>query len=339
MKTKLDLIKIMWLSILLMVGLWVCPVTAISAEQPVVLKIAHQGFPPHVFINATSGHWAELIKERTNGEVELKMFYDTLAKGPGILTAAQQGVADGYVVISTFLTGQVKALNPLEIEVNAAPDRYPELVKAIRPVMERIFVEQGLKYCGSMYSYDSVCYTNTKKHYHVPDDFKGLKIRQPGLWGQKRIKIWGATPVTILPPELYTSAQRGIIDGVGAINMLVDVFKLYEVMPYITEMPNSMGAVVVFGLNMDRFNKLDEKYQQIILQSAKEAELFSYDYGHKQEIELKQKLMKVGKYYVQTPEEYNAFLDISRTLIPEIREFSGPLGSELMDIVQEVKQK
>jgi TRAP-type C4-dicarboxylate transport system substrate-binding protein len=313
--------------------------TALAEQQPIVLKIAHQGFPPHVFINATSSHWGKLVKERTNGEVELKFFYDTLAKGPGILTAAQQGVADGYTVVSSFLSGRVKALNAFEINVNAAPDQYPEVVSAIRPVMDKILAEQGLKHCGSIYSYKSVVYTHKSKHYHKPDDFKGTKLRLPGLWGQKQLKIWGGSPVMILPPEIYTSAQRGIIDGVVTINMLVDVFKLYEVTPYITEMPNSMGAYVIFGLNMNTFNKLNKKHQDIIIQAGKDAELFSYDYGRKQEDELQQKLSEVGKYYVQTAQEYQAFVDIAQTLVPEVREYSGPLGQELMDAIQKVKQK
>ena len=310
---------------------------SLAEQQPIVLKIAHQGFPPHVFINATTNHWAKLIKERTNGEVELKMYYDTLAKGPGILTAAQQGVADGITVVSSFLSGRVKALNALEIFVNAAPDRYLEVSEAIRPVMDKIFAEQNIKYCGVMYSYKSIVFTNKSKHFHKPQDFKGQKLRAPGLWMQKQIKKWGGTTVMILPPEIYSSAQRGIIDGVVTINMLVDVLKLYEVTPYITEMPNSMGAFVLFGLNLDKFKQLDKKYQDIIVQAGKDAEAGSWEYGRKQESELQQKLSELGKYYVQTPEEYKAFVDIAQTLVPEVRKHSGPLGQELMDTIQKVK--
>jgi len=141
----------------------------------------------------------------------------------------------------------------------------------------------------------------------------------------------------ILPPEMYTSLQRGVIDGVQTINMLIDVFKLYEVSPYITEMPNSMGGFEMVGLNMDAFNKLEKNYQDIILEAAKEAELFSFEYGRKEEDEIQEKLTKVAKYYVQTPEEYKAFVDATSPLIPEVREYSGPLGRELMDTIQKIK--
>jgi len=313
--------------------------TALAAQKPIVLKIAHQGFPPYVFINATTSHWAKLIKERTNGAVELKFYYDTLAKGPGILAAAQQGVADGFACISSFLTGRVRPLNVLELYVNGAAGRYPEVVEAIRPTMDKIFAQQDIKYCGSIYSYKSVTYTHSNRHFHKPDDLKGQKIRLPGMWGSKLLKMWGATPMMILPPELYTSAQRGIIDSVGTINMLIDVFKLYEVHKYITEFPNSMGAVTIIGLNMNAFEKLDKKYQEIILQAGKEAEAFSWEYGRKQEDELQQKLKKLTNYYVQTPEEYKVFLDSIWPIVPEARKHSGPLGEELMDIIQKTKKQ
>ena len=311
-----------------------------AADKPIVLKIAHQGFPPHVFLVQTTLHWAKLIKERTNGEVELKFFYDTIAKGPGILTAAQQGVADGYTVVGSFLTGRIKALNVLEIYVNAAPDKYLEVIKATRPVMDKIFAQQSLQHCGAMYTYKSVTYTHHSRHYKKPDDFKGQKIRLPGLWSQKLLKMYGATPMMILPPELYTSAQRKIIDSVGTINMLIDVFKLYEVHKYITEMPNSMGQYVFYGLNGNTFNKLDKKYQDIIIQAGKDAEVWSYHYGCKQEDELEKKLAGLTDYYVQSPEEYKFFVDnYGWKVAPEARKHSGPLGAELMDVIQKVKNQ
>lgn len=151
--------------------------------------------------------------------------------------------------------------------------------------------------------------------------------------------MWGATPMMILPPELYTSAQRKIIDSVLTINMLIDVFKLYEVHKYITEFPNSMGAYVVFGLNMNVFNKLDKKYQEIILQAGKDAELFSWDYGRKQEDELQKKLAGLTDYYVLTPEEYKVFQDFFSKISPEVSKHSGPLGQELMDVILKVKNQ
>jgi TRAP-type transport system periplasmic protein len=338
MKELLNFKKLSLTFVLIALGLLVGLNTSWAQKKPIELKISHQAFPPDTFFTASTLHWAKLIKERTNGEVELKFFYDTLGKGPGIFSAAQEGVADGFTLMAGFITNRVKALNILENDMWAAPNKYPEVVKAIRPVMNKIFAEQGLQYVGAIYTYSAVVYTHHSRFFKKPDDFKGQKIRQTGMWGTKELTAYGGVPVNVLPPELYTSAQRKIVDGICTINMLTDSFKLYEVQKYITEFPESMGQLVCFGLNMDVFNKLDKKTQDIIIQAGKEAETFSWDYGRKEENALRQKLSKLMNYYILTPEENKVFDAIADKLAPEVLAYSGPLGKELADAITKVKK-
>lgn len=45
-----------------------------------------------------------------------------------------------------------------------------------------------------------------------PEDFKGLKIRMPGLGGEVARKL-GATPVSVAPAEILTALQTGMVDA------------------------------------------------------------------------------------------------------------------------------
>jgi TRAP-type C4-dicarboxylate transport system substrate-binding protein len=325
--------------LLVVLGLMVGFNKAWAQKKPIVLKISHQAFPMETFIPATTAHWAKLVKERTKGEVEMQFFYDTLGKGPAILTSAQQGVADGFSCVSSLLTTRVKALNVMEVDTYAVPEKYPQLVKAIRPVMEKIFAEQGLQYAGAMYTYAGVVYTHHSRFFKKPEDFKGQKLRMPGSWLTKIVAdYYGGVPVNILPPEMYSSAQRKIIDGVATIIMLVDAFKLYEVQKYITEMPGANGTLVCYGLNMDVFKKLDKNVQDIIIQAGKDAEAFSWDYGRKEEETLRKKLSKVMNYHVLTAEEFKPFEAINEKVAPEVVTYSGPLGKELAEAIMKVKK-
>lgn len=45
-----------------------------------------------------------------------------------------------------------------------------------------------------------------------PEDFKGLKIRMPGLGGEVARKL-GATPVSLPPAEILTALQTGLVDA------------------------------------------------------------------------------------------------------------------------------
>ncbi|MBI4768629.1 MAG: TRAP transporter substrate-binding protein DctP [Deltaproteobacteria bacterium] len=324
--------------LLVALGMMVGFSTSWAQKKPIELKISHQAFPPNTFMVASSAHWAKLIKERTNGEVELKFFYDTLGKGPGIMSAAQEGIADGFVCINSLITTRVKALNVSEIATFTAADKYLQNVKAIRPVMNKIYDEQGIQYVGSIFSYSDLAYTHQNRFLNNLDAFKGQKIRQIGMWATKVLIGYGGVPVNVMPPELYAAAQRGIVDGVCTINMLVDAFKLYEVQKYNTIFPGKMTPYASVGLNKAVFNKLDKKTQDIIIQAGIEAEAYSWDYGRKEEAALQQKLSKLMKYHILTPEEMKPFEAIIDKLAPEVIEYSGPLGKELAEALLKVKK-
>ena len=310
---------------------------ALAQDKPIVLKMAHQAFPPTSFMCMTSNYWADLIKEGTKGAVEVKIFYDTIARGPKALSATQEGVADALQVVSSFITGRIKDLNPIELLGSYNPNHFPETAQAIRPVMTKIFEQQDLKYLGVYYTYASVTYASNKHHYRTPADFKGQKVRTVGRWNTEQQKAWGATPATILPPELYSSMQRGIIDGVGTILELVALLKLYEVGPYVTELgPVGCGALVTLSMNLKKFNSLKKEHQDVIVEAGKKAELYSFEYGRKMEEDLRKKVGAQAKYLRLTIEETRPFLEATKPLKAEMRDYVGPLGKEFMDVLDKV---
>jgi TRAP-type C4-dicarboxylate transport system substrate-binding protein len=65
------------------------------------------------------------------------------------------------------------------------------------------------------------------------DDLKGKKIRVVSEAEGQFLKALGAVPVTVMFPELYSSFERGVIDGMTFYHMgLVDM-KFYEVTKYV----------------------------------------------------------------------------------------------------------
>ena len=325
---------------LLLFSLVVFHSPVLAQDKPIVLKMAHQAFPPTSFMPMTSKYWAQQVKEGTKGAVEVKIFYDTIAKGPEALSATQEGVADALQIVSSFISGRIKDIAPLEILGSYNPELFPETAQAIRPVMTKIFEKQNLKYLGVYYTYASLTWASNKKHYRTPADLKGQKVRIPGRWHTESGKFWGATPVMILPPELYSSMQRGIIDGVGTILELVGLLKLYEPGQYVTEWgPTGCGSLVSISMNLDKFNSLKKEYQDVIVEAGKKAELYSFDYGRKMEEELRKEMAAKAKYVRLTLEETQPFLDSVKPLQKEMKEYVSPLGLEFMDVLQKVLQQ
>ncbi len=98
----------------------------------------------------------------------------------------------------------------------------------------------------------------------------GMKIRALPSYN-KIVGNLGATAVVIPFGELYSSAEKGVIDGlvwptVGAVG-----FKFHEVTPYLAE--PAFGTVsYLIMMNLDKWNALDTDMQKTLLEAGHKLE-------------------------------------------------------------------
>ncbi|NMD51453.1 TRAP transporter substrate-binding protein [Shewanella sp. DNRA4] len=101
-------------------------------------------------------------------------------------------------------------------------------------------------------------------------DFKGLKIRMPGLGGEV-LKRVGAVPVNMPGRELYGALQTGSIDAaewVGPVNDLA--FGLHKVAKYYYYPGwHEPGSNMEFLINKDAFENLPKDLQAIVKTAAR----------------------------------------------------------------------
>jgi len=313
--------------------------TSVFAADRITLKFACQNLAPVDTQLMTVKKIAALVKERSGGRIDVKVYPGTIADGPALLGAAQEGVADLMGVVTNFISARVPAFAPIEW-LGAYPaegDKFLKVAQSIRPVMNKILDEQGLTYLGCQYSFSGFYMITRKKHILTLSDFKGAKLRVPGMWLNKQYKAFGASPIMILPPELYSSLQRGVIDGVATIGSLVVGLKLYEAAPYITEMQDASASLVVYTANTKKFSKLSPADQDLIKQAVIDGEKYSAEYGQKIETDMRQLLKTKAKYVALSDAQRKAILDARGNIKQELLEYSGPLGRELMSAFESVK--
>ncbi len=110
------------------------------------------------------------------------------------------------------------------------------------------------------------------KEINSIDDFKGLKMRMPGLGGEV-IKRAGATPVSLPGGEIFPSLQSGAIDAtewVGPYNDLA--FGFYKIAKYYYWPGwHEPGTVLECFVNKDAFYGLPKDLQAIVTAAMKEA--------------------------------------------------------------------
>ncbi|MDQ7784405.1 MAG: TRAP transporter substrate-binding protein DctP [Desulfomonilaceae bacterium] len=323
-----------------LVGIALLSCESLAADKPIELKMNIQRFPPDSTFTKTANHWAEMVRKATEGKIEIKIFLETLAKGPDSFSAAQQGgIVDITQLVCSFISPRVKGVAALELPGAYPADRFPEVAEKIRPVMSKIMDAQGIKYLGVQYTDSALVVASRKKHYVKPEDMKGEKIRIPGMWMTKALEVWGASPTMILPPEMYNAMQTGVVDACGSILDLVALLKLYEVGPYVTEWPNTTIAMMMFGMNKNKFNGLDKNYQEILLKTAKEAERFSFEYGVEKEKKTWDLISPNIKRRALTKEEVQVWMKSVLPVYKDARSYSGPEGNQLIDIFDEMMNR
>ncbi|MGB0694123.1 MAG: TRAP transporter substrate-binding protein [Rhodospirillaceae bacterium] len=107
------------------------------------------------------------------------------------------------------------------------------------------------------------------KEINSLEDFKGLKIRMPGLGGEVLRKI-GAAAVSLPGGEIFPSLQSGAIDAtewVGPWNDLA--FGFYKVAKfYYYPGFHEPGTALSLGINLDVWNSMSSEEQAIVSAAA-----------------------------------------------------------------------
>ncbi len=129
----------------------------------------------------------------------------------------------------------------------------------------------GVKIIGwGFYGY-AKSYVNTKHDIKVPSDLKGLKMRSEGHLSAEFLKSQGAIPVAVDSSEVYTSLQRGSLDGaVSGLSSIVSR-KWYEVGKHITAI-HYVPLVYPVQVNLRWWNGLTQEQRDVISKAVASTE-------------------------------------------------------------------
>lgn len=208
------------------------------AQAQVKLRYAHVGVA-----NAPQTRYADemaaLVKERTNGRVEIQVFPNSQLGGVGEMV---DGIKSGAIAMGHHDFASLGKILPVVAAFNT-PFVYTDAAQAMRAtdprtsvvlqeVNKQLIDAGGMRIVGSLYQ--GARHLTSKEKVLSPDDMKGKKYR--GV----PIKLWSsmltgmgavATPVEV--SELATALATGLV--IGQENPLANIWtlKLYEVQKYV----------------------------------------------------------------------------------------------------------
>ncbi|MDG1936119.1 MAG: TRAP transporter substrate-binding protein DctP [Paracoccaceae bacterium] len=219
--------------------------------------------------------WAEEIKTRTDGEVEIKLFFGgALGKAKENLALLQEQAIDIAMMSPGYF--------PAELPFHAAPNSIPMAMASVDQAFELMTrlleeipaLDEEAKANGAktllfqhLNPYKMVC----KTHIQTLDDMKGMKFRTWGKDLPRAIEAVGATPLTLFFPDIYEALASGNVD---CIPVSMDVFlsyKWYEVAKHVHDITIWEGPTAGTWITRAAWDRLSPEHQKIVQQVSHEA--------------------------------------------------------------------
>ncbi len=222
--------------------------------------------------------FAELVKQKTNGQINVKPYYSSvLLKGAQLKSAqlVSKGVIDcayeSTINISPVITECNVFSLPFFINTFENLDKMEngQTGKAIFKAMDKkglvglAWAENGFRQV-----------TNSKRAIHTPEDVKGLRLRVVG--SPIFIDIFrqlGADPVNMNWGDAVTAFQQGVVDGQeNPVGVLVPI-QIFQYHKYATFWNYLVDPLIIYW-NKKEWDAFPKDIQKAIREAAQESARF-----------------------------------------------------------------
>lgn len=309
-----------------------------EAKKPIILKLTYENNADEP-IDKGGNRWAELVKEKTNGEIEIQVFPSSqLGKKADLLEQMRLGENIITIVDGSYLMDFVP-----DFGVVMGPylmDSYDQMFKLTasdwwKEQSDKL-TDSGLKIVSDNWIYGDR-HLMTKTPITKPEDLKGLKIRVPNNdISVKMFNMLGAASTPMALSEVYTSLQQGVCDGVENPLTVLYANKFQEVCKNLT-LTGHQKTFSSFVMSNDVYNKLTPEQQEILIAAGQEAALYNNECYNELTAQMIDKFKSEGINIIEL-ENVEPFRELVKPLYKEYED-NGIWTSGLYDNVTEIMNK
>lgn len=277
--------------------------------------------------------FAELVKERTNGRIEIIVYAESeLGDEASVIEQVQFGGIDFARASIMTMSETIPALNVLQLPyLYDTSDKMWEILDGeIGQEFMNYLDDYGMK-ALSWYDAGARHFYTSKKQITRLEDLAGLRIRvAESTLMDELVTALGAIPVRLSYSEVYSALETSRIDG--AENNISSYEKMdhYAVAKYITlDGHNRIPELQV--VSATTWNKLSKEDQNIILECAIESAKYQRTLWTNQEDTSKATVEAAGSIVTELSEdEVERF---KKALMPIYDE----IGEEYNDLIKRIK--
>ncbi len=294
------------------------PVLAQGSRK--VLRMSH-GNPENDTVHKAALKMADLVRERTSGAIEIKVFANgALASDNAVVSSVRGGTVDIGWTGNPFFTGIAPKLNVLDLPF-IFRDRAHVAKVMDGPIGESLRAELLGSNLVVMSTWEIGWrnITNKRRAINSPDDVKGLKIRTtPNPAHIKAFQLLGASPTPMAFTELYTALEMGAVDGQENPVTLILNARFYEVQKYLSLTQHAFTTAPLV-MNKAKFDSMPPNVQKALLDSARESGLLQRKMNVETEassvVELKKSGMQVVEQIDREPFRKIVFEEVKKDFI------------------------
>jgi TRAP-type mannitol/chloroaromatic compound transport system substrate-binding protein len=284
----------------------------LSAQEKITWRM-QSSWPKGIEAQYQADLFARKVTEMSNGRLTINsLTAGSVVGGLDVFDAVNQGVIDASHSISSYWIGKEPS-SPLFAAIPLGMDALQYSIW--------YYQKEGLDLWKEMYSkynfgFVGPCGLNTAEDFlwaHKPiqklSDFKGLKIRTVGYWGEIVTKL-GARVITLPGGEVYGALEKKILDAAEFANPSADyVMGLHQVCKYVhvpgVHQPTTISELIVHKKSWD---KLSPDLQAIVKEAAKATTFESWGHCIMEDYKAIKKFQEHGTQFVKLSPEFIASL-------------------------------
>lgn len=312
-----------------------------ASGPPMVLKFNHvvtRDTPK----GKASEYFADLVKQRSNGRIEVQVFPNSeLYKDGEEIEALQQGaihfIAPGTDKLGVLVPAWEAPVLPGIFLTEEAGNKFVEPGNPVAKELMDKLRDKGMVGMA-VWLNGFKHFTSSKRPLITPDDFKGQKFRTSGKPDEAFVKALGASAQVMAFSEVFGALQQGVVDG--QFNTPSNIFsqKFHEVQKYGTV--SSGGVILVYGVvtSSKWWDSLDAPTRKLLTDAMDDTTRFNNKIAVEENVAGWEAIKKSGRLdlHVQTEAEAKAWAVAGDQVL---KEWEARTGKDIIDKLKSLNGK
>ncbi len=306
-----------------------------AAEYKATMKLGSTQPMDHPYMVGAQ-KFADLIKQRTNGRIEIKLYPSSqLGKGEReMVESLKQGTIELVVSSTGPLGGFSPSINILDIPYLF---RDPAHVDAVLdgPIGRKLLDDMDKHGIVGMAFWENGFrhLTNSKVAVKTVEEAKGLKIRV--MENKVHLLAWktaGLNPTPMAWGELYPALQQGVIDGQENPVAVFYSAKFWEVQKYFSLTYHVYSPAPIL-MSKKKFQAMPKADQEIFMKTAMECAKFQRKLNRDDE---EKKLKEMAGKGLTIIRDVNK-ASFAKAMSPAMAEWNKEFGKENIEKIMNYK--